>query len=179
MVTNAAILTTPAPSGATVAPANLTTFYGSNASFTVSVPGGATSWQWQRYGTNLLNGGNISGATAPTLTIANVSGADQTAYTAGVSNFSGGTISTAGNLRVVTAPLFLGLSGGNQTFSFTGTSTNDNVNSFILQASPEVTGPYTNTTAVVITNSAAARSFQITISGTAGDKMFYRLLRIE
>lgn len=177
LVPEAAVLATPAPSGATVIPANLTTFYGSNASFTVSVPGGATSWQWKRYGTNLADGGNVSGATTATLTVANVTGEDQTAYTAGVTNFTGGTLSSAGNLKVVTAPLALFVSGGNQTFFFTGTSTNDTVSSFTLQASPDVTGPYTNTAAVVVTNSAAAMSFQITIPGTAERSMFYRLLR--
>jgi len=40
------------------------------------------NYQWQKNGTNLVNGGNLSGATNSTLTIANLSDADAAIYSA-------------------------------------------------------------------------------------------------
>jgi hypothetical protein len=56
------------------------------------------TFQWKRYGTNLLNGGNISGATNATLTVSGVSASDATGYTVLVAN-------TVGNITSTNAPL--------------------------------------------------------------------------
>ncbi|HEY9172172.1 MAG TPA: immunoglobulin domain-containing protein [Verrucomicrobiae bacterium] len=74
----------------TSAPENRRIQVGESASFTVAAVGSSTlHYAWKRYGTNLVNGGNISGATSATLTIANAQLDDATTYTVTVSNNSG------------------------------------------------------------------------------------------
>ena len=46
---------------------------GATASFSVTATGSSLTYQWRQTGTNLTNGGNISGATSATLTVGNVS----------------------------------------------------------------------------------------------------------
>ena len=49
---------------------------GTNASFSVTATGTGLTYQWRKGTTNLVNGGNISGATSATLTISNVATVD-------------------------------------------------------------------------------------------------------
>jgi autotransporter-associated beta strand protein len=49
---------------------------GASAAFTVQATGFGVRYQWHRYGTNLVNGGNISGATSSMLIISSASAAD-------------------------------------------------------------------------------------------------------
>ena len=80
---------------------------GSTASFTVNAIGGSTlSYQWKRYGTNLLNGGNISGATSATLVVSNAQFGDATTYTVVVTDTAGSLESDPATLRVKTAAEF-------------------------------------------------------------------------
>jgi hypothetical protein len=80
---------------------------GTTASFTVVATGSsAVSYQWKRYGTNLLNGGNISGANSATLVIANAQAVDSTTYQVSVSNLAGTIESVPVRLRVVNATDF-------------------------------------------------------------------------
>lgn len=80
---------------------------GGTASFTVVAAGGSPlSYQWKRYTTNLLNGGNISGATSPTLTISNVQAADATTYTVTVTDTAGSVTTSPARLRVLTPAEF-------------------------------------------------------------------------
>ena len=50
-------------------PTNQTVCAGSSASFSVNVSGTGVTYQWRKGNVNLINGGNISGATTATLTI--------------------------------------------------------------------------------------------------------------
>jgi len=52
---------------------------GSTATFTVAATGSNLSYQWRKGPTNLVDGGNISGANTATLTISNITTADATA----------------------------------------------------------------------------------------------------
>jgi hypothetical protein len=91
----------------TVQPSDQRTILGGTASFNVTATGSsAVSYQWRRYGTNLVNGGNISGATSPTLTIVNAQAADATIYTVGVTNLAGGLLSAPARLRALTPAEF-------------------------------------------------------------------------
>jgi hypothetical protein len=85
-------------------PAQVSVGLGANASFTVGVsnPTGA-SYQWQLYGTNLLNGGNVAGALTKTLTITGVTAANVGHYRVLVSNGSGGNYSTDATLTIFAA----------------------------------------------------------------------------
>ena len=79
--------------GGTVAPNIITSPASQNvtvgATVTFSVVAGGTaplSYQWQRNGVNLANGGNVSGTTTATLTLNNVSTGDTAHYQVVVSN---------------------------------------------------------------------------------------------
>jgi Leucine-rich repeat (LRR) protein len=66
----AAVLTVNVPPSITLLPQAQTVIAGSNVTMNVSASGTLPlTYQWQLYGTNLVNGGNIAGATAPNLTI--------------------------------------------------------------------------------------------------------------
>jgi hypothetical protein len=54
---------------------------GSTATFSVSATGTGLNYQWKKGGTDLVNGGKISGATSSTLTITNVASTDAASYT--------------------------------------------------------------------------------------------------
>ena len=162
-----------------VTPASQTNLWGSTAAFTVPTAGaGVLTYQWKRSGTNLINGGNISGATSGTLTLTGVTRADATNnYTTGVTNIGGGVLSTTAALTVIVPPPGFTnavVSGGIVTLSFSTTNTFDTTSAFILQSAGDVTGPYTNTPA---TFTGSAGAFQVTAPQT-GDKMFYRLLHV-
>ncbi len=71
-------------------PADVTTCAGTSASFTVGATGTAPlAYQWKLNGSPLSNGGNISGATSPTLTINPVGPGDFGAYTVEITNGCG------------------------------------------------------------------------------------------
>ena len=68
-------------------PQNTTVIVGSNAVFSVTATGSPPlSYQWQQAGTNLANGGRISGATSNVLTIAATVTNDAGGYTVSISN---------------------------------------------------------------------------------------------
>ncbi len=63
----------------TTEPTNQTACVGDSTGFTVTTTGTVVSYQWRKGTTNLINGGNISGATTATLSINPVSIADAAA----------------------------------------------------------------------------------------------------
>jgi len=76
-----------------------------NADTTVTFLVSATSltpmvYQWQKNGTNLVNGGNISGATTKTLSITSISDSDAAGYSVIVSNSYGAVTSSIATLTV-------------------------------------------------------------------------------
>lgn len=58
---------------------------GQNASFTITAAGTGITYQWQKNGSPISNGGSISGATTPTLSISSVAAGDAGNYTCVVS----------------------------------------------------------------------------------------------
>lgn len=168
--------------GAAVAPVNQTNLWGSSATFTVSAAGvGPFTYQWKKDGVNLTDGGNILGATTTALTISSLTRADQAAYTAGITNGSGGVLSSAGNLWVlVPPPAFSGVSvaGGNAVMLFSSTNSYDTTNAFILLNATSVTGPWTTNTEAVFTTNATG-GFQVTAPQNGVPTMFYRLLHVN
>ena len=65
-----AVLTVNVPPSITAPAQSQTIIAGSNVTMTVAASGTLPlNYQWRLYGTNLVNGGNITGATAPNLTI--------------------------------------------------------------------------------------------------------------
>ena len=83
-------------------PTDQSVVYGQTATFTVVATGKtALSYRWLNSGGYLSNGGRISGADTATLTIANVTVADQDFYSVEVSNQGGLLISNPGFLTVL------------------------------------------------------------------------------
>ncbi len=86
-----------------VQPDDLTEVIGHTAYFDVLAVG-ATSYQWRKDGVNLVNGGNISGATTAELTITSAQAGDAGDYDVVVSNAAGGVTSEVSTLTMQVAP---------------------------------------------------------------------------
>lgn len=85
-------------------PVSLTRVAGLNASFTVAATGDAPlSYQWQENGTNLADGGYISGSTSSTLNLTSVTMANAGSYSVVVSNALFVVASAPATLTVVPA----------------------------------------------------------------------------
>jgi uncharacterized repeat protein (TIGR01451 family) len=85
-------------------PANRTAKVGSNVTFSVSVQGSfPLNYQWRKDGANLSDGGRITGATSPTLSISNLVENDNGLYSVVVSNLYGSV--TSSNATLLVTPL--------------------------------------------------------------------------
>ncbi|HAO77484.1 MAG TPA: hypothetical protein DCQ92_00645, partial [Verrucomicrobia subdivision 3 bacterium] len=82
-------------------PTNLTILSGSNAVFSATVSGSAPLvYQWRKNGTNISNGGNISGATSNVLTLTAVTTNSSGNYNLSVTNIFGVSTSSVATLTV-------------------------------------------------------------------------------
>jgi uncharacterized repeat protein (TIGR03803 family) len=85
-------------------PASVITVAGLSVSFTVGATGNLPLiYQWQENGTNLTDGGSISGSATATLTLSGVVAANSGTYSVTVSNTLGGVVSSNAYLSVVSA----------------------------------------------------------------------------
>jgi len=133
VVTNAAGSAASSNAALTVvlAPRSQTNYAGSTAAFTAAAFGPQSlNYQWQKNGTNLVEGGRLSGATNSTLTIASVSDADAASYSAVVSDVYGSVTTSNAVLTVIDPPLItaqptnlLVLAGTNVAFGVAVTGT--------------------------------------------------------
>jgi len=100
-------------------PQSLVVTNGNRASFSVSVSGTLPlSFQWQKDGTNLTEGGNISGSTTTNLVLTGVSATDAGNYTVVITGSYGSETSSVASLTVVLPP-----EPANQTVMVGGTAT--------------------------------------------------------
>jgi hypothetical protein len=103
---NAVLTVTNIPPTITVQPKSQSIESGSNVTFAVTATGtGPLSYQWQVNGTNLVNGGSISGATTNVLKISNVQTNNSGSYTVIVTNLAGSVTSSNAVLTVLSAPV--------------------------------------------------------------------------
>jgi len=102
-VSNSTTLTVVSPPAISVQPTNNTVSPNGSVTLSVSATGGSLSYQWQ------LNGTNIAGANAASLTITNVSSADIGVYTVIVNNASGSVTSQSITLASVDIKMFAGV----------------------------------------------------------------------
>lgn len=99
-------------------PADYAATVGDLVSFHVAASGaGELSYQWQKDGLNLSDGGNISGSTTATLTLTGVQLGDAGDYRVVVSNFAGSTTSSAAALTVSAAAIPPSISAQPQSLS--------------------------------------------------------------
>src|SRR5262249_13538522 len=104
---------------------------GSNAAFSVTATGsGQLFYQWQKNGTNLSNGGQVSGADTPNLTLSQLQTNDACGHTVLVSNDYGAVTSAVATLTVFGPAPDVGqptnqviLAGSNVTFSVAAVGT--------------------------------------------------------
>ena len=107
----------------TVQPTNQSVVASNNTQFSATVTGATPlAYQWRQNGTNLVNGGNISGATTNTLTIASVASNNAGNYTLVATNTYGAVTSTVATLTVLLPPTITAVlaTGAAVTLQFTG-----------------------------------------------------------
>jgi hypothetical protein len=93
------------PPSITIQPHSTALYAGSTAQFKATASGGAPLfYQWRKYGTNISNGANISGATIDSLTISNIALANAGPYTLVVTNAANSVTSAPANLTVIATP---------------------------------------------------------------------------
>jgi len=79
---------------------------GQPVKFTSGASGSAPlAYQWRRFGTNISNGGNLSGTTTNVLVISNVSATDVGGYSLVVTNAGGAITSSVAALTLAAAPM--------------------------------------------------------------------------
>jgi subtilase family serine protease len=126
-----ATLTVTFPPSFATQPTNQTVLTGGNAQFSASVTGGSPiSYRWRQNGTNLANGGTVSGATSNVLTLTSVIAANGGSYALVATNVYGSITSSAATLTVllpatITVPPVTQTiqCGSNASFSVTATGT--------------------------------------------------------
>jgi hypothetical protein len=84
----------------TSAPTNVTVLLGADAALTVAASGDGLNYQWQLNGTNLIEGGAVSGSTSPLLTLSGCALSSAGQYRVIVSN-SFGSASQTNTLKVI------------------------------------------------------------------------------
>jgi Leucine-rich repeat (LRR) protein len=100
-----AVLTVNVPPSITLLPQAQTVIAGSNVTMNVSASGTLPlTYQWQLFGTNLVNGGNIAGATAPNLTIFAAQTNNAGPYTVVITNVAASLTSSPPAQLIVNVP---------------------------------------------------------------------------
>jgi subtilase family serine protease len=183
VTSSVATLTVVSPPVFSTQPTNQTVVAGSNAVFSATVSGTLPLvYQWRQNGTNLVNGGNISGATTNALTLTAVTTNNAGNYTLVVTNIYGPATSSIAVLTVVSAP---GITipptnqtiqcGSNAAFSVTATGTAPLYFQWSLDSAPLAGATNTSllltnvhlpnhTVAVVVTNLYGSATSAVTLT---------------
>ena len=158
------------------APTSISTNSGVDVQFTVLASGPQTpTYQWSTNGVNLTASSHYGGVTNATLTITNIQLADAGTYSVTAVDDDGSvTVSAALSVSLPLPPVLSGvkLVGTNAVLTFTSPNGTDSTNSYTLQSSPQVQGPYVGTPGTI---TGAAGSFQFIVPLTTNSTMFYRL----
>lgn len=102
-VSNAATLTVNAVTSISSHPADVNVPEGTDVTLSVTAAGTSLTYQWRKNGSNLSNGGNISGATTSSLLISDVTLADYGTYTCVVTGSCGTSTSNGAVVNVITS----------------------------------------------------------------------------
>jgi hypothetical protein len=166
----------------TTQPANTSICSGSTATLTVAVSGTGISYQWRKAGVDLVNGGNVSGATSTTLTLTSTTSVDAASYTVVTGNTCSGFLtSNAATITINAAPVITAqpvsksiCTGIAASFSVTATGTaltyqwkKDGVD---LVDGGAVSGAQSATVSLSVTTAADAGTYICEVSGTCTPK---------
>ena len=177
-----AILAVVTPPVITAQPTNEALLVGMTANFSVSIASNALMfYQWQMNGTNLTDAGKISGSTASTLTIHNVTSTNVGSYSVVLSNAAGVLASSNALLTIVPSAPVIVLQPTNQTVlpgaaaSFSVATVGNTpylyrwqFNGTNLSNSPIYSGVTSNTLTVNNVSTAIAGTYSVVISNTLG-----------
>ena len=165
-------------------PTNLVTFVGDTAKFTVTAAGTVPlHYQWQMDGTNLVNGGRISGATTVTLKFSNVITNDTgITFNVVITNSAGSVTSSVVVLAVTNVPPKITLQpanqsaalGSNVTFEVKATGTSplsyqwqmDGTN--LVDDGVKIKGAFTNALTIFNVQLTNSGVYTVTITNIAG-----------
>ena len=156
-------------------PANLFLPAGATAVFHVTATGSTPlSYQWQKNAANQVNGGRISGATTPDLTITSIQASDVGDYRCVVTNAVGTATSSNANLSLPTPPSFtqqpatqvVGV-GAPATFSVTATGSPPMNYQWYLNGSV-IGGANDASFSIAVTTAAWLGSYQVQVWNSAG-----------
>lgn len=162
-------------------PQSATVCDGANASFTVTASGTSLSYQWRRNGSNLTNGGSISGATSATLSITGVSAANAGTYDVVVSNACPSSATSSGaTLTVNEVTTITGQPGGQSvcagstaTFTVvaggTGLSYQWRKDGNTLSNGGNISGAQSAMLTISNASAADVGSYDVVVSGTCGN----------
>jgi hypothetical protein len=161
-------------------PSGVAACSGSRASFTVGASGPSLTYQWQRNGVNLVDGGNISGSSTSTLTINPAGPGDADNYEVVVTDACGSVTSTPAVLSITTGPMIVAqpmsselCSGSRATFSVGATgpapiSYQWRKNGVNLSDGGNVSGSTTATLSINPTSSADTATYDVVVANACG-----------
>ena len=154
---------------------------GNNVSFSVTATGTNLLYQWRKNGTNIDNGGRISGAQTSNLTINTINSGDAAAYSCFITNTCGWNSSTSADLTVypltniiVQPVVFHAVENGNASFSVTATGNNLTYQWYKDGVMLSNAGVYSGVTTSILTltnlNSSHAGSYYCIVNGSCGSE---------
>jgi hypothetical protein len=162
----------------TTQPTNTSVCAGSTATLSISVSGTGISYQWKKAGVDLVNGGNVSGATSATLSLTSTTPADAASYTCVTGNTCSGFLtSNAAAITINSVPVITTqptnksiCTGVATSFSVTATGTaltyqwkKDGV---ALVDGGAISGAQTATVSLSTTTASDAGTYICEVSGT-------------
>jgi uncharacterized repeat protein (TIGR03803 family) len=155
-------------------PQSLTNNAGGTVTFTCGTILQQVAFQWQENGTNLTDGGNISGATTSALSITSISNADAAIYSVLVSNAEGSVLSSNATLTVIDPPSItaqptnlLVLAGSNVAFGVILSGTAPFNYQWLFNSTNLLSG-WTSTYTILSVGTNNAGNYSVLVSNAAG-----------
>jgi uncharacterized repeat protein (TIGR03803 family) len=161
----------------TLQPSNQTVFLGTRVQFTVAVFGASPlSYQWQKNGGDLTDGGRVSGSASRILTVNTITASDAGTYSVIVTNALGSVTSSGAVLTVAAAaPVFQSVAQGGGMLTFTWSTVPAQL--YQVQSTTNLaSADWINIGGVIIaTNTSLSESYAI----GSPSQQFYRVLLLQ
>ncbi len=159
------------PSFLTSPPANLALLAGQSSAISVTVTGTPPfSFQWQKNGTSLSNGGVYSGVQTNTLTLTAIATNNSGNYTVAVTNSAGSVTSSVAAVNIALPPKVNGTFAGAGNLQFNSTTLTGLT--YVVQMNTNLAT--TNWTTIQTNNTGVSGAINFQTNTTGGSK-FYRI----